>query len=83
MNTLISNFYKKTSSSKITKKMTKNIINISKYNFAQVYQPKTKEDIVARVHKYNMNTITMGFPDLYGKFVGKKYDTDYFVEVKK
>jgi hypothetical protein len=46
------------------------------------YSPKTKEDILAKIHKHNINTVTMGFPDLYGKFFGKKYDSEYFAEVK-
>jgi hypothetical protein len=33
--------------------------NSNKALFVTQYQPKTKEDIVARVHKYNVNTITM------------------------
>jgi hypothetical protein len=33
--------------------------NSKKALFVTQYQPKTKEDIVARVHKYNVNTITM------------------------
>ena len=32
---------------------------LSKFNFTQVYHPKTKDDIIARIHKFNMNTITM------------------------
>lgn len=45
------------------------------------YQAKAHEDIVSKIHKHNIHTITMGFPDLYGRYIGKKYDSDYFADV--
>ncbi len=33
--------------------------NIKSFSITGVYQPKTKEDIVNRVHKHNVNTVTM------------------------
>jgi len=44
------------------------------------YTTKNKEDIKNKVLKHNIKTITMGFPDNYGKFIGKKYDPDYFLD---
>ena len=38
---------------------TNTFLNTKKALFVTQYQPKSKEDIVARVHKYNVNTITM------------------------
>jgi hypothetical protein len=38
---------------------TRSFQNSKKALFTTQYQPKSKEDIVARVHKYNVNTITM------------------------
>lgn len=35
-------------------------LTFTKFNcFSQSYSPKTKEDIVSKVHKHNINTITM------------------------
>ena len=36
------------------------------------------ESIISKAQKIGMKTVTMGFPDIYGRFVGKKYDVDYY-----
>jgi hypothetical protein len=51
-------------------------------NFTETLKTITKEEVAAKLFKHNMNTVTMGFPDLYGRFIGKKYDPDYFTDVR-
>lgn len=41
------------------KKRVLSTSTIKKVFSSQTYNAKSKEDIVARVHKYNINTITM------------------------
>lgn len=41
---------------------------------------KTVEAIAKRVDSNGIKTITMGFPDIYGRLIGKKYDPDYFLD---
>ena len=41
---------------------------------------KIVENLRKKVDTKNIKTITMGFPDLYGRFMGKKYDPDYFFD---
>ena len=39
---------------------------------------KLAEEIIKKSHSKEVKTITMGFPDIYGRFMGKKFDVDYF-----
>lgn len=51
----------------------------------KLFSSKTKhtvESICKKAQKLDMKTITMGFPDIYGRFLGKKYDPDYFLGEK-
>lgn len=49
----------------------------SKDLFAQV--PKSRiEELINQSDKLKMKTITLGFPDIFGRFMGKKFDVDYF-----
>lgn len=49
----------------------------SKDIFAQV--PKSRiEELISQSDKLKMKTITLGFPDIFGRFMGKKFDVDYF-----
>ena len=41
------------------------------------------ETIKNKIHKHDIKTVTMGFPDLYGRFVGKKFNSEYFLNVFK
>ena len=64
----------------INKRLHKNLLNvvnrsISVNNTAQYEELKTK------LHKHNIRTVTMGFPDMYGRFMGKKFDSEYFLSV--
>lgn len=36
------------------------------------------EKIIAKTENGKIKTITMGFPDIYGRYMGKKFDVDYF-----
>ena len=64
-----------------------NILNLKKNlnslrsSLFKEYKTKTKEDIKSKIEKHNIKTVTMGFPDNYGKFIGKKFDPEYFVDV--
>lgn len=40
----------------------------------------TINNIKNKIKNDGIQTITMGFPDIYGRFIGKKYDSDYFVD---
>jgi glutamine synthetase len=39
---------------------------------------KLLEEIMKKTQVLGLKTITMGFPDIYGRFMGKKFDVDYF-----
>lgn len=39
---------------------------------------KLVEKIIHKTEKNGIKTITAGFPDIYGRFMGKKFDPDYF-----
>ena len=45
------------------------------------YYKKTIQNLTDSISKHNIQTVTMGFADYYGRLTGKKYDADYFVEV--
>ncbi len=70
---------------RLIKKSQFNKLNLKKAllysNTLSKYTTKTKEDIKNKIHKHNIKTVTMGFPDNYGRFIGKKYDSDYFLDV--
>lgn len=57
---------------------SKKVLRIVKKNISssQIY-----EDLKNKIYKNNIKTVTMGFPDLYGRFIGKKFDSDYFLNV--
>ena len=59
-------------------KFQKNFINLSvkKSSSSNHY-----EDLKNKIYKHNIKTVTMGFPDLYGRFMGKKFDSEYFLTV--
>lgn len=42
------------------------------------HNTKLAEDIIKKSYSKDIKTITMGFPDIYGRFMGKKFDIDYF-----
>ena len=50
---------------------------LSKSNFCV---KRTPESIKQKAESLGIKTITMGFPDLYGRYMGKKYDPDYFFD---
>ena len=60
-------------------------LNKTKQNFLKFSNKKIStsqfEDLENKIHKNNIKTVTMGFPDLYGRFMGKKFDSDYFLNV--
>ena len=45
-----------------------------------IFEKNTKlaEELIKKSNNNHLKTITMGFPDIYGRFMGKKFDVDYF-----
>ncbi len=58
-----------------------NFYNSSKKLNSTTSTSITQEEVRSKINKNNTRTVTMGFPDLYGRYLGKKYDADYFVDV--
>lgn len=38
-------------------------------------------DVLKKIEKTKARTITSGFPDLYGRYIGKKYNPEYFKDI--
>lgn len=53
--------------------------------FKRNFTTKNAEYMIKKADQLKVKTITMGFPDIYGRFIGKKYDPDYYFDgvVKK
>jgi hypothetical protein len=62
----------------VEKLLGKTVLNINK---KQMSSSILFEDFKNKIYKNNIRTVTMGFPDLNGRFMGKKFDSDYFLNV--
>lgn len=49
-------------------------------SFRKAFNFSTINNLKNKIKNEKIETITMGFPDIYGRFIGKKYDSDYFIE---